>query len=232
MAIEMLTQLAVNLIDAQVRQLITARRVQVDTEESLSRDELQAKIREQLAAICLDHSLSLAIDDGLMFEQFFLEHYETVRQRVYAAGLDLELAEDVTQNAMIIALQYWERISVMESPIAYVTTTAINLLRRVRRKEAAALHVEPRKINPDRWLKTTTAGFEDVLTTRLILEQALRVIPQEQAECFVLHHVFQYPFHEIATDLGIPPGTVKSRTHAACMKLREILGDDTTGGLR
>jgi hypothetical protein len=148
MAIEMLTQLAVNLIDAQVRQLITARRVQVDTEESLSQDELQAKIREQLAAICLDHSLSLAIDDGLTFEQFFLEHYETVRQRVYAAGLDLELAEDATQNAMIIALQYWERISVMESPIAYVTTTAINLLRRVRRKEAAALHVEPRKINP------------------------------------------------------------------------------------
>ena len=66
----------------------------------------------------LDHpSGLLATLDGQTFDQFFPAHYETIRRRAYAAGLDLELAEDVTQEAMIIAARFWERISVMEHPV-------------------------------------------------------------------------------------------------------------------
>ena len=64
------------------------------------------------------------------------------------------------------------------------------------------------------------------------LEHALRFIPAEQAECFVLHHMFGYLYREIARALGIPEGTVKSRVHAARESLREMLGNDAMGGFQ
>jgi len=163
------------------------------------------------------------------FEQFFLSHYETIRRRVYAAGLDLELAEDVTQEAMIIALQFWERVSVMEHPVAYVSTIAINILRRVRRKEAKAGLVHGH-VDFDLHLAAATPSPENGVTSRIGLERALRFIPAEQAECFVLHHMFGYPYQEVALTMGIPEGTAKSRVHAARKSLREIIGDDAMEG--
>jgi RNA polymerase sigma-70 factor (ECF subfamily) len=179
-----------------------------------------------------DHPAELPTTlDGQTFDQFFRAHYETIRRRAYAAGLDLELAEDVTQEAMIIAAQFWERISVMEHPVAYVATTAINILRRVRRKEAS-LRAALDQAHPDQQLGAMTPGPENAVVNRIDLEHALRFIPAEQAECFVLHHMFGYLNREIALALGIPEGTVKSRVHAARAGLREILGDDTMGGFQ
>lgn len=152
----------------------------------------------------LDHpSGLLATLDGQTFDQFFRAHYETIRRRAYAAGLDLELAEDVTQEAMIIAARFWERISVMEHPVAYVATVAINILRRVRRKEAS-LRTTLDGAHADQQQEATTPGPENSIVNRLDLEHALRFIPAEQAECFVLHHMFGYLYREIARALGIP----------------------------
>jgi RNA polymerase sigma-70 factor, ECF subfamily len=161
------------------------------------------------------------------FEQFFLLHYETIRRRAYAAGLDLGLAEDVTQEAMIIALRFWERISVMEHPVAYVSAIAINILRRVRRKEAKNRMVYG-QVDSDVHLTGAAPGPENVVINRIGLERALRFVPAEQSECFVLHHMFGYAYREVAQVMGIPEGTVKSRVHAARRSLREIIGDDGT----
>jgi RNA polymerase sigma-70 factor, ECF subfamily len=174
---------------------------------------------------------SLATFDGRSFEQFFRAHYETIRRRVYAAGLDLELAEDVTQEAMMIAARSWERISVMEHPVAYVATVAINTLRRIRRKEAG-LRAALAQAHPDHQQTASTPGPENAVVNRTDLEHALRFIPAEQAECFVLHHMFGYLNREIGQALGIPEGTVGSRVHAARKNLREILGDDAMGGFQ
>ena len=200
-------------------------------ERSRPQEAIHVQVVDKLPAQVSETAGNLASrDDAPGFDQFFREHYRTIRQRVYAVGFDIELADEVTQKAMIIALRSWERVSAMDSPVAYVTTVAINILRRVRRKEAAQWRTEAAKAYLDHGSTATPTGFEDALTTRLTLEQALRVIPQEQAECFVLHHMFQCKIHEVAGQLGISEGTAKSRVHAACLKLRGFLG--TTGGLQ
>lgn len=168
---------------------------------------------------------------GETFEQFFRAHYEKVRRRVYSAGLDSELAQEATQESMIIAFQCWERISAMEHPVAYVTAIAINILRRVRRKKANR-RAHPGPMSPDWELGPTTPGPESAVIDRIRLEHALRSIPAEQAECFVLHHMFGYPNREIALELGIPEGTVKSRVHAARGSLQGLLGGAAAGGSR
>jgi RNA polymerase sigma factor (sigma-70 family) len=168
--------------------------------------------------------------DGQAFEQFFRAHFETIRRRVYAAGLDLALADDVTQEAMAIAFRYWERVSVTEHPVAYVTTIAINILRRARRKDARVRDALS-QAHPDELLPATAPGHENAVANRLDLEHALRSIPADQAECFVLHHMFGCKYKKIALELGIPEGTVKSRVHTARTALKEILGYDTMGGL-
>jgi RNA polymerase sigma-70 factor, ECF subfamily len=180
----------------------------------------------------LDHVPgSPATLDRHTFDQFFRAHYETIRRRAYAAGLDLELAEDVTQEAMIIAARSWERVSVMEHPVAYVAMVAINILRRIRRKEAV-LRAALAQACPDHQQKASTPGPENSVVNRTDLEHALRCIPAEQAECFVLHHMFGYLNREIGKALGIPEGTVKSRVHAARESLREMLGADAMGGFQ
>ena len=82
----------------------------------------------------------------------------------------------------------------MEHPAAYVATIAINLLRRVRRKEAS-LRAALGHAYPGQQLMATTPGPENPVINRLDLEHALRFIPAEQAECFVLHHRVSEQFH-------------------------------------
>jgi RNA polymerase sigma-70 factor (ECF subfamily) len=57
-----------------------------------------------------------------------------------------------------------------------------------------------------------------------ILARALGRLPPEMREVFVLAEVEELPYAEIASTLGIPVGTVKSRMFNAVRRLREILG--------
>ncbi len=57
------------------------------------------------------------------------------------------------------------------------------------------------------------------------VRRALDQLPNEQAEVIVLSFFSQSPQTEIATALGIPLGTVKSRVRLAMNRLRQLLGE-------
>lgn len=61
------------------------------------------------------------------------------------------------------------------------------------------------------------------------LQQTLLTMPENQREVLLLAYFEDLSASEIAVRLGIPVGTVKSRTRAALTTLRDILGDRTTG---
>jgi RNA polymerase sigma-70 factor (ECF subfamily) len=46
---------------------------------------------------------------------------------------------------------------------------------------------------------------------QLALTQALRALPLPQRKVVVLHHLLDLPVDEVAAELGVPVGTVKSR---------------------
>jgi RNA polymerase sigma factor (sigma-70 family) len=167
------------------------------------------------------------------FEEFCSAYYRGIRQRVYAVTLDRRLADDATQEAFIVALRDWERIGIMYRPAAYVVTVAINIARRTRCKETAHLRLDPSKVSPDRRFKLNIPDHADGTVNSLVLEDALRAVPRDQAECFILHHFFGYKQREIAQQLDIPEGTVKSRINTARNALQDLLGrNDFEGGLR
>jgi RNA polymerase sigma factor (sigma-70 family) len=55
------------------------------------------------------------------------------------------------------------------------------------------------------------------------LERSFRKLTPEQRAVVVLHHHFGYPLTEIASVLGIPEGTARSRLHYAVRILRAEL---------
>lgn len=75
----------------------------------------------------------------------------------------------------------------------------------------------------------------DAIADRDQLERGFRRLSPEQRAIVVLHHYVGYPLTEIATALGIPVGTARSRLHYAIRQLRAALEADaqfagTTGG--
>lgn len=61
---------------------------------------------------------------------------------------------------------------------------------------------------------------------RFRIRRAIADLPEAQRLVFVLSHFEDLPYAEIARLLGIPVGTVKSRMHHACRKLREALAEE------
>ena len=55
------------------------------------------------------------------------------------------------------------------------------------------------------------------------VQQALLALPHDYREVIVLRHFAELGYDEIATTLGIPPKTVKSRLYTARQRLIELL---------
>jgi RNA polymerase sigma-70 factor, ECF subfamily len=60
---------------------------------------------------------------------------------------------------------------------------------------------------------------------RVRIEQAIAALPDEQREVFLLRERAGLPFREIASIVGVPENTVKSRMRYALTRLREALAE-------
>jgi RNA polymerase sigma-70 factor (ECF subfamily) len=72
-------------------------------------------------------------------------------------------------------------------------------------------------------LMSATAGparREPALDLRLDMHRRIAALPEPQREVLLLRYYHQLPEREIAQVVGVPPGTVKSRLHAAVRALR------------
>jgi RNA polymerase sigma-70 factor (ECF subfamily) len=129
----------------------------------------------------------------------------------YACSLlsDFATAEDVVHQVFQRLLR--GDIELRNPPVPYLYTSVrnatIDCLR--RRQRNVALH--------DDWFKNTTVSHEEVV----LLQSALREIPEEQREVVVMHVWGQLTFDEIASALEISPKTAASRYRYGLAKLRE-----------
>jgi RNA polymerase sigma-70 factor (ECF subfamily) len=139
--------------------------------------------------------------DRAAFARLFGHFGPRVKSYLLRLGADQAQAEDLTQEVM---LTVWR-----------------NALRREKRAQLdsddPALQPEADAL-PDR---TLDAGRWEAR-----LSQALRELPQEQAQMLKLAYYEDRSHGDIAQSLRLPLGTVKSRLRLAIGRLRTMFGDE------
>ena len=155
------------------------------------------------------------------FDAFYAASYRRIVGQVFALLGDLQEAEDVTQDAFAKASFHWKRIAAYDQPEAWVRRVAFNeaynSTRRARRWLAAmARHGPP-------------AQVPAVSPDRVDLHRALGRLTPLHREVLVLHYVAELSVDEVATQLRLPAGTIKSRLSRARRALAEQLGDEREG---
>ena len=152
------------------------------------------------------------------FEEFYDAAFGRLVGQLFLVTGDLHDAEDVVQEALIRAAGRWSRLRAYGAPEAWVRRVAMNLasdgFRRTHRRLAAASRLRPSPEPP-----TALEG--------LAVAQALRALPLAQRKVVVLHHLLDLPVDQIAVELGVPVGTVKSRLARARAALATHLAAET-----
>ena len=137
------------------------------------------------------------------FEALYAGAYvRLVRVLALACGSQAD-AEEVVQEAFVRLLPRWSHVRGYADPEAWVRGTAFRLLSNRRRGRLS---------RPD--LGQVVAGdgpAEPPGPDRVDVSRALGVLPPQQRHVVVLHHLAGLPVEQIAAELGVPVGTVKSR---------------------
>jgi len=149
-------------------------------------------------------------------------HVDRVFRLVYRLAGDSDRAQDYTQETFIrafgrladfrgeAALSTW-----LGSIAISVTLNGLRKVRRANEREVSLDDVAPaagraREADPD-------------LKTRMT--QAIDALPEGYRSVFVMHDVEGYTHEEIASTLGVHPGTSKAQLFRARARLREALAD-------
>jgi RNA polymerase sigma-70 factor, ECF subfamily len=124
--------------------------------------------------------------------------------RLYAQAFVLtgsrELAEDLTQEALLRAWKHWDRIAGYDDPEGWTRRVLHNLC-----------IGSWRRARPRRWASNhERVASAELPEQHLQLAQAMRSLPGKQARALLLHDGLGMSVVETARDLGVPEGTVKS----------------------
>jgi RNA polymerase sigma-70 factor (ECF subfamily) len=126
-------------------------------------------------------------------------------------------AEDVAQDAYVRLLQHWSKVQSYDDPEAWVRAVAVRLLiSRQRRARVASLGLI-------RLRGEAKEAQSDVLLDGVAISVALRSLPVSQRAVVVLHHVLDLPVGQVANELQVPVGTVKSRLSRGRAALAALL---------
>jgi RNA polymerase sigma-70 factor (ECF subfamily) len=141
-------------------------------------------------------------DDHPSLRDVFDMSYRRLVVQLYGVTGDLDEAEDLVQEAFVRAAATQRRFDRVENPEAWLRTTAINQHRSRWRKLRNGQRARARMLPP---------RDPEALESHLEIITALRALPEAQRQVIALHYLADLPVETIAHELGIPPGTVKSR---------------------
>lgn len=160
--------------------------------------------------------------DRLAFEALVRRYLRAAYMVALAELADSRDAEDVVQDAFVLAL---ERLDECRDPGSFggwlkriVRNRARSVGRRERIRETQALEtvLASSDADPERDL--------DRAELRERLEAALSELTDVQRTVVLMHDLEGYRHREIARELGIPEGTVRSHLFLARRALRQRLG--------
>lgn len=159
-------------------------------------------------------------------EEAFADLARAVGDRLMAIAYrilrDVDRAEDAVQQALVTAWRELPSLRDTDRFDAWLRRILVNACyAEARRRRAWATNI--------RVLPTDGPAGPDELGSVLDrdrLERGFRRLSPEQSAIFVLHHYVGLTLPEVADELGVPLGTVKSRLHYATEALRAALDAD------
>jgi len=147
--------------------------------------------------------------------------------RLYAVATlilrDPDRAQDAVQDALVSA---WRGIRALRDPDAWdawLQRCVVRACYRHARSEGRRNVTWARATAVD---EPTIADTGDALAARDEVERGFRQLSIDQRSVIVLHFYAGLPLTEVATALGIPEGTAKSRLHRATQALRAAMAAD------
>lgn len=204
-----------------------------------------AAIRERLQAV--PHVNDAVRDGGRpakrvgpeVLEAFGLREPDAVRvvyreygRLVYAVAHHVlgrhDLAEEATQQTFVRAWQAADRFDLDRDPAPWLATiakrVAIDIYRREARRPVQPFSDIANIVDRNASLITSPPDA-DSFDAAWRVREAVDALSGDEATIVRLQHLEEMTHAEIADKLGIPLGTVKSRSHRAHQRLGELLGD-------
>lgn len=154
---------------------------------------------------------------GLDIDALYAASYRRLVVQMYALCGDLADAEDAVQEAFVTAIRKQRALAEVNNPEAWLRTVALNRIRGGWRHALVVRRYEVKVPGPQ---ATVEVGPEHVAIVR-----ALADLDDQQRHVVVLHHLADLSVGQIAAELGVPEGTVKSRLSRARGRLAGLLDD-------
>lgn len=165
--------------------------------------------------------------DRPAFAALFRHFAPRIKGFLVRGGTDEALAEELVQETMVAL---WRRAGSFDPARAQASTWLYTIARNLRidhhRRSAGGAGAAPEDWDPEQQPADAHLGPDELLHAaqrERNLQQALALLPPEQAQVLRLSFFDEQPHTRIAEDLGIPLGTVKSRIRLAVTQLRRIL---------
>jgi RNA polymerase sigma factor (sigma-70 family) len=134
---------------------------------------------------------------------------------------DRELAEDITQETWLRAVDDWERNGLPDRPAAWLARVAGRLLSNHRRHEAVEQISDD---DPDTLVdEDDRAERRD---QRSMVQRALEKLPAAQARLLETFHFERRPVADIAASTGLSERAVEGRLRRARARLRGLVGNE------
>jgi RNA polymerase sigma-70 factor (ECF subfamily) len=163
--------------------------------------------------------------DRSAFEALFLAFAPRIKTYLMLRGASADRAEDLAQETLLLV---WRRAANFDpgraSLGAWMFTIARNMridaLRREKSARNYALSIHEPGVDA-----ATPHTASEAAQTQARLREAVAELPPEQIEIVRLSFYEDKPQAEIAAQLGLPLGTVKSRQRLAIARLRGLVGE-------
>ena len=156
------------------------------------------------------------------FAAFMAESSPALLHTAWLLCGDAHRAEELTQQALVKTYVSWAR-ALRTDPLAYARRTLANQRIDTWRRTRREVLLSPEDM-PSGAVTADTARLVD----RDLLARALATLPARQRRIVVLRHFIGLSEAEVADDLGVSVGTVKSTASRALSALRAQLGETST----
>jgi RNA polymerase sigma-70 factor, ECF subfamily len=168
--------------------------------------------------------IAASILEPSRFEAIFDRHYDAVR-RYAQRRVGLDAGEEIAAQTFLVGLAQRARFdATYVSAKPWLMGIATNLIRHHLRAERTREAALPRLAMADEGQEALRIEATEAMLEAPEVLRILQEVPAQDREAFLLLAWADLSYAEIASAVGIPVGTVRSKIHRVRTLLRERLG--------